>query len=306
MFSKFNKRLKTAFLGIGLLVLIFLSYRTGYHKGSIAPDNIDAVVNREYYPTLLSLIKNAQERIDIVMFQVFDYERTDPFDTLYDALIDALNRGVKVRVLAEGGEDYLGFSFYERSERALSKLVSNGISVRVDTKGTTTHAKLVIVDNTALLGSTNWNYYAFFRNNEANLLIRSETAVKELENYFNELWVKGKPYVPGQRLTEEKLSPIANILLNAEDYGGKEITIMGTVTQFEMRVSARGNPYSTFRLRDRGGSIKVFTRGHPDIADGYTVTVRGIFNRMRKVGKYTFYNEVEALEIKKSPSSETR
>lgn len=297
--SKFNNLLRTAALGGGILILLFVSYRIGYQRGttSIAPTH--AVVNREYYPTLLSLIQNARERIDIIMFQVFDYERIDPFDTLYNALINAAKRGVKVRVLAEGGEDYLGASFFERSNRALSKLVSNGINVRVDSKGTTTHAKVVIVDKTLLIGSTNWNYYAFFKNNEANLLIRSIGAVKELENYFNELWKESKPFIPGQKPIKGELSPIAKILLNAEDFDGKEVTIKGTVSQFQIRVSSRGNPYSLFRLRDSGGSIKVYTRGHPDIREGNTVTVKGIFNRVRRVGKYTFYNEIEAIEVKK-------
>ena len=297
--SKFNNPLKTVALGGGILLILFVSYRIGYQRGTISITSTQVVVNREYYPTLMSLIQNARERIDIIMFQVFDYERVDPFDTLYDALINAANRGVKVRVLAEGGEDYLGAYFFERSNRALSKLVSNGINVRVDSKGITTHAKVVIVDKTLLIGSTNWNYYAFFKNNEANLLIRSADAVKEMENYFNELWKESKPFVPGQKPIKEELSPIAEILLNAEDFDGKEVTIKGTVSQLQLRVSSRGNPYTLFRLRDRGGSIRVYTRGHPDIREGNTVTVKGIFNRVRRVGKYTFNNEIEAIELKK-------
>ncbi len=297
--SKLNRWLKSTTIGGGIIILLILSYRIGYREGTLSVSSVEAVVNREYYPTLMTLIKNAREKIDIVMFQVFDYSRVGAFDTLYDALIDAFKRGVRVRVLAEGGEDYLGTSFLEKSNMALSKLVSNGIDVRVDPKGVTTHSKVVIVDKTVLIGSTNWNYYAFFKNNEANLLIKSDIAVRELENYFNKLWKNSKPFVPGQALSKPGLSRIARILLHPENFDGKEVTLKGTVTQLQMRVSARGNPYSLFRLRDRGGSIRVYYRGHPDISDGNTVTVTGIFSKTRKVGKYTFYNEIEAKEIRK-------
>lgn len=63
--------------------------------------------------------------------------------------------------------------------------------------------------------------------------------------------------------------------------------------------SRRGNAYSTFQLRDTAGdAVKVFTWGHPNIMTGDPVQVTGVFEQVRHVGRYTFYNEIDAQSVK--------
>ncbi len=291
---------------LGILILLLVVFGLGYQIGrsfrGLHEPEIQVVVDRDYYPTVKTLLAQAQDRIDLLMFELFDYEKEDAMDTLYQLLIDAHNRGVEVRVLTEGGEAYLGESFLEKSDRALQKLQAAGIEVRVDPPKITTHVKLCIVDDQVLIGSTNWNYYALFRNHEANLRVRDPRVVRDLERYFNRLWKEAKPYPgPGKREvsmhTQATDSPIARILKNKALYDGRKVLLRGHVENLQFRFSQRGTPYTLFRLRDQAASIRVFTRDHPQIQEGDSVQVAGVYYKSRKVGRFTYHNEVEAEEI---------
>ena len=96
----------------------------------------------------------------------------------------------------------------------------------------------------------------------------------------------------------EKVS-IKEVLSSPDKYDGQEVNIQGKATKIQPRTSKKGNDYMTFTLRDESGKgINIFTFGHPTISDGQKITVTGIFQKVKKVGKYTFYNEIEAKDIK--------
>jgi len=92
---------------------------------------------------------------------------------------------------------------------------------------------------------------------------------------------------------------IQEILTNPDQYDGQEVIVQGNASKVKVKVSKKGNEYTTFSLIDGSGkSINVFIWGNPKIRDGQKVTVSGIFQKIKKVGKYTFYNEIEASSIK--------
>jgi hypothetical protein len=93
---------------------------------------------------------------------------------------------------------------------------------------------------------------------------------------------------------EEKVS-VAALLQNPERYDGK--TVIGEITSYQEKFSRRGNPYTTFRLEDNGFSVAVFARGHLGLKDGLRVQVSGVFQRVKQVGRYTFYNEISADKV---------
>ena len=43
--------------------------------------------------------------------------------------------------------------------------------------------------------------------------------------------------------------------------------------------------------------MKVFTFGTPAIKDGDRVEVRGVFQRVKHVGSYTFHDEIDASSV---------
>jgi len=95
---------------------------------------------------------------------------------------------------------------------------------------------------------------------------------------------------------------IGDILNRPEAFDGREVVLGGKVSALDPRTSQRGNDYFTFRLSDEtGASLKVFSWGKAAISPGDRVEVRGRFQRERRVGRYTFTDEVEASRIRKLP-----
>lgn len=95
---------------------------------------------------------------------------------------------------------------------------------------------------------------------------------------------------------------IGDILARPDTFDGREVVLEGKASAVDPRTSRRGNDYFTFRLSDETGtSLKVFSWGKPAITPGDRVQVSGRFQRERRVGRYSFTNEVEASRIRKLP-----
>jgi hypothetical protein len=95
---------------------------------------------------------------------------------------------------------------------------------------------------------------------------------------------------------------IGDILARPDAFDGHEVVVEGKASAVDPRTSRRGNEYFTFRLSDEtGSSLKVFSWGKPVIAPGDRAQVSGRFQRERRVGRYSFTNEVEASRIRKLP-----
>ena len=89
----------------------------------------------------------------------------------------------------------------------------------------------------------------------------------------------------------------AEILGAADRFDGQIVTISGTVTNVQPRVSRQGNAYFTFELSDGRKSITVFKFGESPCRAGATATVEGLFQTVKQVGRYTFRNQVDATKI---------
>ena len=87
-------------------------------------------------------------------------------------------------------------------------------------------------------------------------------------------------------------------LLDAPDkWHGRPVVVTGVVSQLDAKTSQRGNPYYTFVLTDALASVTVFSNGVPQIRDLSRVQVEGTFLKVKRVGKYTFQNQVDARRI---------
>jgi len=179
---------KIKFLLLGIGIGIILGYfATSYAIKEIYPSSdvqVIPVVDRNYMSVVEEEIKNSNKFIHVVMFQT-------GYQGILKDLVDAKKRGVEVKVLLEGGEDYLGEDFRKKSIASSEYLKKNGVEVKFDESGTTTHAKFLVTESSVIVGSTNWSYSAIYKNNEANVLIRSKSMVDFFEKYFNEKWNKG-------------------------------------------------------------------------------------------------------------------
>lgn len=141
------------------------------------------------------LIAQARKEIDLLLYRFAYYPQypNSPSNTLVKALIEAVRRGVRVRVLLEGGEDFPDLA--EANRLVSTYLVLNGVQVRFDAPGMTMHAKCLIVDGCdVLVTSANWSYYSLAKNVEAGVvLLDAQALAAPLTSAFESLWDSAFP-----------------------------------------------------------------------------------------------------------------
>lgn len=181
-----------------LVVLIILAFTIGYLLGNnewscpacSSQGDITPLVNEEYYPALINEIQNAQTSIDIVMYEFKWYDNNNSVVQLRDLLVKRASEGIKIRIILDQSKWYgVITDLSKENNKTGNYLAENGISVKMDSLKTTTHDKLVIIDNsTVLVGSHNWGSSALTKNNEASVMIRGGEAAEYYEDYFEYLW----------------------------------------------------------------------------------------------------------------------
>lgn len=92
-------------------------------------------------------------------------------------------------------------------------------------------------------------------------------------------------------------SSVSNILDNRDYCDLKQIDIVGRAKSIEFKTSKKGGAYTIFHLADTKEQIKVFVWKHPSIHEGDKVRVKGIFYKIKQVGEYSFYDEIDATAV---------
>ena len=147
---------------------------------------VEPVIDRpgacQYCDVAAAAFDDAVESIDLLMADAQMEE-----NPLWDGILSASERGVHVRVLLD--ESDWSSSITAKNRPTVEFLTAHGIDARFDDPAVTTHAKLLIVDrSTVLLGSTNWNRYAFTDQEQANALICDERVGRAFATWFDDLW----------------------------------------------------------------------------------------------------------------------
>ena len=153
-------------------------------------DSITPLLNKQYAPTLLEQINQANNEIDVVMYEMKFYETNNSVRQLEDLLIRKAQEGVKVKLILDQGE-WQGqtTTLTKDNQKSADYLKAGGVEVRFDSAKTTTHDKLIIIDDEiSIIGSHNLGFSAFERNNEASVLISDKEVAEYYKNYFDNLW----------------------------------------------------------------------------------------------------------------------
>jgi hypothetical protein len=90
---------------------------------------------------------------------------------------------------------------------------------------------------------------------------------------------------------------VKTVLSDPARYDGQAVSLAGSMTQLDARVSRRGNAYSTFKLDDDCGRVNVFAFGQPPCPSGSRVAVDGAFRRVKQVSGHTFYDQVDGSRV---------
>lgn len=147
-----------------------------------------------YLSLALPALDAATERVDLIVFGVnLNPQFPDgPVMNLAETVYAAADRGVKVRVILERSDWNHGLN--DLNEYAADEFTKHGIEVRFDTLEITTHCKLLLVDDKALVGTNNWGYNGLVIDHEAGVQINDSSAVADFDTYFAERWAEATPY----------------------------------------------------------------------------------------------------------------
>jgi len=174
-------RLKALFLAL-ILFLFPYSCRTPQPQESYGTGEIETTA---YFSprggceeAVIGLIRHSKKTIDVAIYSFTDRK-------IAKALIDAHDRGVKVRVIIDYGNGKSRYCVGPLLEKA-------GIPVRYKrgSGGGLMHNKYAIYDGKVLsTGSFNWTSNANKRNDENLVVIRNDRHLVELyQKNFNKLW----------------------------------------------------------------------------------------------------------------------
>ncbi len=87
---------------------------------------------------------------------------------------------------------------------------------------------------------------------------------------------------------------VGDIISNPDKYDGKMVQVEAKVFLPHFKSSKKGNAYTTFKLENDGQFISVFSFGTLSIKGGDMIRVIGTYQKVKKVGRYTFNNEIDA------------
>lgn len=163
---------------------------------SFPAEDIEIINNRDYFPRVHELFMNAKKSIYVIMFSAryYDAYPNSPSNVLLKDMADAKKRGLDVKIILEQEEPASAGLFKkkkiqpEQHERVVRFLKQNNIPYILDSPDTTTHSKLIIVDEMyTVIGSTNWSFSALSKNNETAVVIKSREISREYLSYFNKI-----------------------------------------------------------------------------------------------------------------------
>ncbi|MFH1531987.1 MAG: phospholipase D-like domain-containing protein [Pseudomonadota bacterium] len=150
-----------------------------------------ALATGDYVDHAMALINNARSRVDLVVYGMNpsdQYPDSDVF-RLIDALVAAQARGAAVRVVLEWA-DY-GAGVNEVNTHAVEVLQSRGIPVRFDPPEVITHAKVLVADDSVIVGSNNWGFGGFSLYHEVGLRSTDAALVAAMAAFCDEVWAAG-------------------------------------------------------------------------------------------------------------------
>jgi len=117
---------------------------------------------------VLELINGAKSKLDVEALYVSE-------DSVRNAIVDAKQRGVTVRVILEGSMDSAGSTGFFKAA---------GIPVH-DAAGFFLHAKLIVADGVAFVGSENYSQTSLTKNREVGALVFEPAPAQLIQTQFD-------------------------------------------------------------------------------------------------------------------------
>lgn len=145
------------------------------------------LVDRDYLPCVIDTINSASARLYILMyaFKLGDYSDYPTWD-IFNAIVNASNRGVEVKIVLEKSdwEDYIN----EMNLNTIDQFKDHGIEAYFEDEHRISHTKVMVVDDTTILGSTNWAYSGLELYHSANIKITNSILTSNIIDCYSDIW----------------------------------------------------------------------------------------------------------------------
>lgn len=139
--------------------------------------SVELANDRDWLDHALGMLRSAEDHVEVAQFLIVPGGRVD---RVLDALEAAADRGVACRVIADEAS--------EATLDGLARLEAAGCETRLDSPARTTHLKLLIADDQALLGSHNLTDPALGENVEASVRLAGPAVSGPVLAAFEEVW----------------------------------------------------------------------------------------------------------------------
>ncbi len=144
------------------------------------------IKNREIYSYLEGCMDGAQERVRLVMYALVYYD--DGLSPTYDlaqSILAAHSRGLDVAVVLDQSDWIVANDI---NDAAIDLLRGRGVPLRVTDRDTTTHAKMLLCDDTVIVGDANWSYSSMEDYNGTSVQVGRPAVAQQYIEWFEEIW----------------------------------------------------------------------------------------------------------------------
>jgi phosphatidylserine/phosphatidylglycerophosphate/cardiolipin synthase-like enzyme len=183
------KNIVVALCGLIFMIAALSSAFAAQKPGAILSDQAGCQVilltNEDYLPALIKAIDEAQSEIfvSIFSFKAGVHKNSYP-DRVLMHLAKAVKRGVDVKVILETTGRF-NDELNTQNRQTGKLLEEQGVKVYFDSPRTTTHTKMMVIDERVLiLGSHNLTQSALKYNNEISIMLSSPDLAKGARNYM--------------------------------------------------------------------------------------------------------------------------
>lgn len=123
--------------------------------------------------------------------------------------------------------------------------------------------------------------------------------VKTCAQGFGALLLAGGILTPWGWQADAASQSIKSLLSQSDLFHQQTVSVVGEAAEIKPATGPRNLPFFTFLLKDKDGSVTVVMQGKPEFLEGDQVLVRGIFFKIRRAGRTTVSNRIEATEVQK-------
>jgi phosphatidylserine/phosphatidylglycerophosphate/cardiolipin synthase-like enzyme len=151
---------------------------------------VEFMENDRLYEVLLELFGSASRTIDVGVYMVNlrPRSRKNPVTYLVNGLLEACDRGVRVRVVLPV---YRNAKSQQGAGAALQRM---GLHVRMLPESVRLHAKMVVVDGRkVVVMSANLSYSSWARNREVGMRCLEPEPARRAQRAFEGWWQVGRP-----------------------------------------------------------------------------------------------------------------